>query len=335
MSVTVIVNHWFPSASGGAGSRLQSTPGLVSTGPVVVCLNLPATEYDQSQATIVPGAVDVLPLKVQLSVLPLLASVQVSVMVGPSTPKFAVATVGRVTESCADALAPPYVPLMVLTIVPPTALVAIVNGAFTDPAGTVTLAGTVAASVLDSDTTAPPAGAAPVKATVPVTRFPPTTLGALSAIDAIATELVTVSVGDCRLPPLTVAVIVAVPGASAVTMNVALEEPAAIVTGVCTFATEGLLLDSETVAPVGGADAVRLTVPSSRVPAATLVALNAMADTPNNVLVGLVDEPEPPQSNNAIVAAIVVASVTNGEWLCFWSVMTALRHQQRCHSARR
>lgn len=208
---------------------------------------------------------------------------------------------------------------MLLTIVPPTALVTIVNVAVADPPGTVTLAGTVAPSVLDSDTTAPPAGAAAVRQTVPVTGSPPTTLDAVSAIDAIAAiaaEFVTVSIGDCRLAPLSVAVIIAVPGAMAVTMNVALEEPAAIVTGVCTVATEVLLLDSETVAPPDGAAAVRLTVPSPRLPGATLVALNVTPDTAADVPVGLVDEPEP-QSNNEIAAAIVMTSVTNGEWMCF------------------
>ena len=54
-----------------------------------------------------PGAVDVLPLKVQLSVLPLFPIVQVSLSVGPVTPKLAVATVGFVTERPADADAPP------------------------------------------------------------------------------------------------------------------------------------------------------------------------------------------------------------------------------------
>lgn len=206
---------------------------------------------------------------------------------------------------------------MLLTIVPPTNLVTIMNVVLADPAGTVTLAGTVAPSVLDSDTTAPPAGAAPVRATVPVTRFPPTTLDALSAIDAIAAALVTVSIGDCRLAPPRVAVIIAVPGAMAVTMKVALEEPAAIVTGVCTVATEVLLLDSETVAPPDGAAAVRLTVPSPRLPAATLVALKVTPDTAADVpVVGPVAEPEP-QSNNEIAAAIVMTSVTNGERMCF------------------
>ena len=101
------MNQGLPGGSGGGGSRLQFTLGIVSTGPDVVCANLVATPYDQSQAMMVPGAVDVLPLNVQLSVLPLFVSVQVSVSDGPVTPKFAVATVGRVTKSTADADAPP------------------------------------------------------------------------------------------------------------------------------------------------------------------------------------------------------------------------------------
>jgi hypothetical protein len=107
VSVTVIVNHGFPEGSGGAGSRLQLTGGMDSTGPDVVSANVVATPNDQSHAMMVPGAVDVLPLNVQLSVWPLFVSVQVSVSVGPVTPKLAVATVGRVTESATDADVPP------------------------------------------------------------------------------------------------------------------------------------------------------------------------------------------------------------------------------------
>ena len=86
---------------------LQSTPGIVSTGPDVLCANVVATPYDQSQATMFPGAVEVLPSNVQLRVLPLFVSVQVSLSDGPVTPKLAVATVGRVTASIADAETPP------------------------------------------------------------------------------------------------------------------------------------------------------------------------------------------------------------------------------------
>jgi hypothetical protein len=78
-----------PAGSGGDGNRLQFTPGSASTGPVVTCENVVATVYDQSHATMVPGADDVLPLNVQLSVAPLFAIAQVSVSVVPETPKLA------------------------------------------------------------------------------------------------------------------------------------------------------------------------------------------------------------------------------------------------------
>jgi hypothetical protein len=105
--VTIIVNHCGPSGNGGGGIRLQFTAGIVSTGPDVVCENIPATPYDQSQAVMVPGAVDVLPSKVHVSVLPPSVNVHESLSVGPLTPKRAVATVGGVTASVADADAPP------------------------------------------------------------------------------------------------------------------------------------------------------------------------------------------------------------------------------------
>jgi hypothetical protein len=88
---------------------LQSTVGIVRTGPVVVWVNPFATPYDHSHAMIAPGAVDELPLNVQLIVLPLFVSAQVSVRNGPVTPKLAVAPIGGpggVTESVAEADVP-------------------------------------------------------------------------------------------------------------------------------------------------------------------------------------------------------------------------------------
>jgi hypothetical protein len=63
---------------------------------------------------------------------------------------------------------------------PPTALVDTVNVPLVDAAGTVTLAGTVTGSPLDKAIATPPAGAALLMTTVPVTESPPTTVGALS-----------------------------------------------------------------------------------------------------------------------------------------------------------
>jgi len=66
-----------------------------------------------------------------------------------------------------------------------TALVLTVNVALVAPAATVTLDGTLAAVVLllESVTTAPPDGAAPLKVTVPVEEFPRVTLVGFSESD--------------------------------------------------------------------------------------------------------------------------------------------------------
>jgi hypothetical protein len=179
-------------------------------------------------------------------------------------------------------------------IVAPTGLVEIVNGALADPAGTVTLGGTVTESPADNNTTAPPPGAAAVSVTVPVTGFPPTTLDVVNEIEASATGgPATVSVGDWLLLPLSDAEIVVVPAAIAVTVNVALNEPARIMTGVCTVATAGLLLVSVILETVDAA-AARLTVPCPLLPTAMVVACSAIPDRAGAAAVGDVTEPEPP-----------------------------------------
>jgi hypothetical protein len=72
------------------------------------------------------------------------------------------------------------------------------------PAGTVTLAGTAATPVLllERETTAPPAGAGPLRVTVPVEDVPPVTLVGLSVNDERETAGgVTVSDADRLTPP--------------------------------------------------------------------------------------------------------------------------------------
>jgi hypothetical protein len=94
----------------------------------------------------------------------------------------------------------------------------------------VTLWGTVTGSAPLSDTMAPPVGAAPVNATVPVTGLPPTTVVALSDNDARTAACVTVSVGDVVLAPFSVTRIVAEPGATVVTVTPAVVAPGGTVT---------------------------------------------------------------------------------------------------------
>jgi hypothetical protein len=85
-----------------------------------------------------------------------------------------------------------------------TAVVVTVKLALVAPAGTVTLAGTVATdgSLLERATCAPPAGAGALSVTVPVEdprRGPPTTLDGLS-VSEVRVGGVTVSEAACVLP---------------------------------------------------------------------------------------------------------------------------------------
>ncbi len=239
----------------------------------------------------VPGAVEVLPLNVQLMVLPPLPSAQVSVSVAPVTPKLAVATVGGVTESTADFESPPYDPVMVAETVPPTARVKAEKVALVEPASTMTVAGKVTGSLADSVTIAPPAGAAPDSVAVPMTASPPTTLPFARLIDTSAALAVTVRAGDCMLLPPIDAVIAAVPADTAVMVKVALDDPAGTVSVAGTVATAALLLASATLAPEDGAAALSVTVPWPLAPAVTLAALNVTDDSAEVGEVGDVLEP--------------------------------------------
>jgi hypothetical protein len=89
------------------------------------------------------------------------------------------------TVNVADLLVPPPVAVMVTDRESFTAVVLTVKVPLVAPAGTVTLAGTLATAglLLDSDTTSPPEGAAAVNVTVPVTGLPPTTFVWLSVSD--------------------------------------------------------------------------------------------------------------------------------------------------------
>jgi len=141
--------------------------------------------------------------------------------------------------------------------------------ALMEPAGTVTLDGTLATPLLlESAICAPPEGAGPLKVTVPVEdpmSGPPITLGGFSVSEA--------SVGSCGgftvreavfvTPPKDAEMVTEVDAATAlvVTVNVAEVAPAGTVTLEGTCATVVSLLDSETCAPLEGAAALKVTVP--------------------------------------------------------------------------
>ena len=91
---------------------------------------------------------------------------------------------GGFTVSAVDRVTPLYVADSVTGVDSPTLAVVTLNVVPLAPAGTVTVEGAAAAApLLESDTTAPPAGAADVSATVPVDVAPPITLDGLTLID--------------------------------------------------------------------------------------------------------------------------------------------------------
>lgn len=145
---------------------------------------------------------------------------------------------GAVRVNTALRLTPPDAPPMVTDVDPVTATVLTANVALVAPAGTVTLAGTVARAVLllVSATTAPPEGAALASVAVPCELFPPTTVDGLSAIVESVTgggaAGVTVKAADCVRPPPDTETVTTVVVLTAVVkmLNPPLVVPAGIVT---------------------------------------------------------------------------------------------------------
>jgi hypothetical protein len=123
--------------------------------------------------------------------------------------------------------------LIVATVLVETAVVATVNVAVVAPELTVTLGGKVADGLLlERATVVPPAGAAPVRVTVPVEELPPTTLAGLNEIPCSA-ELARTVRAAVWVTPLKTALIVAFTApltAVVVTVNVPVKLPGATVT---------------------------------------------------------------------------------------------------------
>ena len=153
-----------------------------------------------------------------------------------------------------------------------------VNVALVCPASTITLACTVASSVLllASGTNAPPVGAAARKVTVAVEEAPPATLLGFKVTAETALEI-SKNMRPCTVtPPKEAAMSTGVVAVTALVLavKVALVCPAGTVTlaGIVTRAV--LVLDSNTSAPPAGAGAPKVTVPVEVLPPITLEGLN-------------------------------------------------------------
>jgi hypothetical protein len=143
-----------------------------------------------------------------------------------------------------------------------------------DPSGTVTFAGVAATEGLPLDrvTSAPPGGAAPVRVTVPVAELPPpTVLGFTASDDNVTGGLVTVNVAFRIWPPSEPEMVTSVdePTEPVFTVKFAVLDPGETTTAAGTAATEVLLLESGTTAPLG-AGVLRVTVPVEVPPLPTL-----------------------------------------------------------------
>lgn len=172
-----------------------------------------------------------------------------------------------------------------------TVLVVMGNVTDEEPAGTVTVAGTVATEVLLEVRliTAPAPDADPVNLTVPVEDDPPLML--LGLIDReVSDKGVTVN-GAVRvlLYPAEIVTVVALLTVLVLIVNDAALAPAGTVTLESTVAVFVSLLDSDTTAPPGGATPFKVTVPVDVVPPVTLVGFNNIEDSVRGLTVKIVD----------------------------------------------
>jgi len=160
----------------------------------------------------------------------------------------------------------------VLVVAAETAFVETANVTLRAPAGTVTVAPTVATVVLlDFNVIfTPPAGAAALSTTVAVDALPPFTLAGFNVTDSGAAVGVTCNTAFCVVPakvPLMFTENTAVT-LFVVIGNVAVVAPSGTTIPVATFALVELLV-SETATPPAGAGALNVTRPVAPVPPTT------------------------------------------------------------------
>jgi len=172
-------------------------------------------------------------------------------------------------------------PEIVATVWLETAVVFTAKLTFAFPAGTVTLAGTVAElELLESLMAIPPVGAGPVRITPPAEEPPPIRLVGLSVIEE-TTGGRSESVPVTELGPNFAATAACFVEETAVVfaVNVTLVAPARTVTEAGTVTLERLL-ESFTSVPPFGARPLSITVPVERAPPVTVPGSNVSIATP-------------------------------------------------------
>ena len=166
----------------------------------------------------------------------------------------------RVTVRPTDLLALPRKAVMVTGVFAVTVDVVTVKPAEVAPAGTFTTGWGLATRLLvESVTDAPPAGAGPLRSTVPDTLLPPTTVDEASVTDDRSGGAfgsgATLMKTDLVTPPAVASTCTVVPSETGLEVMVKLFAlfPAAMDTVGGTWTTDGLLLVSVTAPPPGGA----------------------------------------------------------------------------------
>lgn len=191
------------------------------------------------------------------------------------------------------------------------------------PAGTVTVAGTVATAVLllERETMTPPLGAGALSATLPVEEDPPVTLSGLSESEVRVGPGggcgVTVRDAVWVTPAKDAEMMTEVEAVTGkvVTLKTAVAAPAGTVTLAGTVATVVLLLERATMAPPVGAGALNVRLPVEGDPPLTLVGFNL-----NEERVAEPDGPDddttvsPQEEKHSETAMSPTATIASGRW---------------------
>lgn len=222
------------------------------------------------------------------------------------------------TVNVALRVVPPNEPETLTAVELVTVLVVTAKLALVAPAGTVTLAGTpLTLELSESETTAPPLGAARLKVTVPVEELPPATLGGLSdnadSVSAVAVAGFTVKTVD-TVPLLDAEMVARVVALTVevVSAKLALVWPAGTRTLDGTVAA-ALLLDRNTPTPPAGAATFNATVPVADDPPVNAAGFIETEITDGIVVVGVaftVNTAPPDVLAPGIVATRVIESWT-------------------------